>query len=283
MTDAADADHSSPGGVVEHYLAEQCSVITAADAPLREGAGSVHDTRVAIRRLRSTLRVFAAVFEPIPAARLERELSWYAGELGAVRDREVLALRLEDAVAALPAGLVLGPVSAQIGEHLHDELTYHRAALVRTMSGDRYRALLSDVSGWRRQAPYTSLVDERDGLLSLSSKAAAKARSRLASAPDAADPATALHRARKAAKRARYSAELVEPLDPDQAGQRIRHFKHVQTELGAYQDSVIAAELLRRLGAGAGTLPGHNGFTYGLLYQREVRAGQIARDTALAL
>ena len=98
-----------------------------------------------------------------------------------------------------------------------------------------------------------------------------------------ATKAEALHRARKAAKRARYSAELVEPLGTKKAGTRIRHFKHIQTALGTYQDSVIAADVLRRLGAGAGTLPGHNGFTYGLLYDLEIRAGEIALEEAADL
>ena len=109
------------------------------------------------------------------------------------------------------------------------------------------------------------------------------AQAKASSAHSARDTATALHRARKAAKRARYSAELVEPLGAKKAAARIRHFKRIQGALGTYQDSVIAADALRRLGAGAGTLEGHNGFTYGLLYDRELRAGEVARDAAAAL
>jgi CHAD domain-containing protein len=126
-------------------------------------------------------------------------------------------------------------------------------------------------------------VDDPKVLVRLAKKAARKARRRLAEADQARDLATALHRARKASKRARYSAELVEPLGTKKAATRIRHFKRIQSVLGTYQDSVLAADLLRRLGAGAGSLPGHNGFTYGVLYDREIVAGERAREEIASL
>ena len=42
------------------YLAEQCTVIVDAEPALRDGENVVHVTRVAVRRLRSTLRVFGS-------------------------------------------------------------------------------------------------------------------------------------------------------------------------------------------------------------------------------
>ena len=88
-----------------------------------------------------------------------------------------------------------------------------------------------------------------------------------------------LHRARKAAKRARYATELVRAgvgstkLTSTKAQ---KHDKKIQDILGAHQDAMVAADLLRRLGAGTAELPGENGFTYGLLYHREL---DIAADS----
>ena len=80
----------------------------------------------------------------------------------------------------------------------------------------------------------------------------------------------ALHRERKAFKRARYAAELATPLlGKKQAKKTIRRYKHVQEVLGEQQDSLVAAEFLRRLGAAAATRPAENGFTYGLLFANE--------------
>src|SRR4029450_10496583 len=82
------------GELVSSYLATQCIVLASNDVGLRTGAPVVHQTRVAARRLRSTLRTFGDVVVPARAAELNNELVWYADLLGQVRDREVMSARL---------------------------------------------------------------------------------------------------------------------------------------------------------------------------------------------
>ena len=110
--------NGSLGALVMAYLTTQCEVIISNDVALRTAERPVHKTRVAVRRLRSTLRIFADVFDAEQAAVLDAELTWYAGLLGAVRDCDVLAARLADHIAALPAEYVLGPVAARVQETL---------------------------------------------------------------------------------------------------------------------------------------------------------------------
>jgi CHAD domain-containing protein len=50
--------------------------------------------------------------------------------------------------------------------------------------------------------------------------------------------------------------------------------KKLQTKLGHRQDAVMAVAFLRRLGAVAGTTPGENGFTYGILLARIARRAE---------
>ena len=69
----------------------------------------MHETRVAARRLRSTLRVFGEVVHAASVEELNNELAWYADLLGEVRDREVLRDRLTMLVAGLPPEQVRGP------------------------------------------------------------------------------------------------------------------------------------------------------------------------------
>jgi CHAD domain-containing protein len=64
----------------------------------------VHQTRLAARRLRSTLRVFGDVVDADPAEELNNELAWYAELLGQVRDREVLGSELINRIFDLPPG-----------------------------------------------------------------------------------------------------------------------------------------------------------------------------------
>jgi CHAD domain-containing protein len=54
-----------------------------------------------------------------------------------------------------------------------------------------------------------------------------------------------VHRARIRAKRARYAAELVEPLAGKRVSRFIRATKHFQDVVGAHQDAVVAAERIR--------------------------------------
>lgn len=264
------------------YLDDQAQAIVAGDVYLRRGLDPIHSTRVAIRRYRSTLRVFGSLFEDEPAAVLEAELAWYANILGNVRDRQVQRARFVDAVRELPSELVLGPVASRIENDLLAEQIRYRAAAMVELDGERYRALLSTLAEWSRRPPIDGEVTDRT-LVKLARKAGKKAVDRTKLAARGTDE-EALHRARKAAKRARYAAELVAPLvEKKESKANIKRYKTIQEVLGEHQDAVIAAEILRGLGARAGSTPGENGFTFGLLFERERRAAQVARDEASRL
>lgn len=93
------------------------------------------------------------------------------------------------------------------------------------------------------------------------------------------------HRARKAAKRARYATELTSAHGhPRTANKSIKAYKRVQDVLGEHQDSAVAAQFLHRMGtAAAHDAHDGNGFTYGLLYQRELNLAQKMRERARSL
>lgn len=265
-------------GLIVRYLGAQLGEIGSGDIAFRRGVDPVHKTRVAVRRFRSTLRVFGAAWLDLAdARRLDAELSWYQNVLGDVRDREVLRARFADLVDGLPVELVLGPVSAMIEEKLGREQAVARQALSTAMDSDRYLQLLRSVEEWATNPPIRADVD-RDDVLRMARKAQRTARKRLKKAL-AADSAELLHRARKAAKRARYATELVAPALGKPASKQVAAYKHAQDTLGEHQDSVIAAAVLRRLGAAA-TGPDQNGFTFGLLYEQEQAAATRARHNA---
>ena len=77
---------------LDRYVAAQVDEIVRGDIELRCGHDPIHDTRVAIRRLRSTIRVFdelVDVFAEDDVADVEADLKWFAGVLGDVRDCQV--------------------------------------------------------------------------------------------------------------------------------------------------------------------------------------------------
>ena len=128
----------------------------------------------------------------------------------------------------------------------------------------------------RRQPPTGKALNKR------ARRAERKADRRLAAAVRTGDDAL-LHRARKAAKRARYAAELLAPVDNSTAKRTVKQYKRIQRVLGEHQDGVVASDTLRRLALTAGTTAGENGFTYGLLYAREQRTAEAARHRAREL
>ena len=99
---------ATAGDVIRSYLTEQDDALIEGDLTLRRGLGGIHPTRVATRRLRSTLRIFAAYFDPDRAEAFDTDLAWYAALLGEVRDREVQRTRFGTMIADLPPEQVLG-------------------------------------------------------------------------------------------------------------------------------------------------------------------------------
>ena len=81
----------------------------------------VHQARVATRRLRSDLRTFAPLLDREWLDGLRAELKWLGGELGPVRDAEVLRDRLVESARSLleidqeSALAVVAPLAAEVG------------------------------------------------------------------------------------------------------------------------------------------------------------------------
>ena len=100
-------------------------------------------------------------FDAEQAAVLDAELTWYAGLLGAVRDCDVLAARLADHIAALPAEYVLGPVAARVQETLGLDRRAAVKALDQGMSTERYQQLLDTLRQWRTAPPLTKTRDRQ--------------------------------------------------------------------------------------------------------------------------
>jgi CHAD domain-containing protein len=275
------------GRAVLDYLAAQHAALLAGDLGLRTGTGDdvVHATRVAARRMRSTLRVYGALFDADRVAAFDRELNWYAHVLGGARDAEVQRARFAAAIDALPPEVVLGPVAARIDEHLLGGQVDAQRELTDTLPDRRYLALLRESAGWLSGPPLSAGARKRPGTLRKPARQAAKkAVRRLAAGLERGDDEL-LHKARKAGKRARYAGELLglAGVDDTLASEgAVAGWKELQDVLGEHQDSVLASELLRRLGAATADRPDENGFTYGVLYQREQDAAAASRTAAAA-
>lgn len=287
-TDPAPGPHTPTGKaptarrMLGAYLDAQIEAIGAGDVWLRRGLDPIHPTRVGIRRLRSTLRVWQDLFEPAQRTWLDSELSWYSGLLGHVRDRQVQRARLAAALETLPPEVVMGPVASRLDTDLLADERRHLDEVLRALDSDRYRMLLAALARWRTQPP---LTDHGDGARVIEKAVRTAERTALSRVRAAADEDEAApSRARKAAERARYAVELAAPLlGRTRAKRKIARYTNIQQVLGEHRDSAVATDLLREFGARAGTTPGENGFTFGLLYGLELQAAERARRHAADL
>jgi CHAD domain-containing protein len=276
---------SSSAAVLLAYLREQTGVMKAYD-PLvrRDEPDSVHQMRIASRRLRSTLQSFGAIL-PSPATRqLRDELRWLGGVLGESRDTEVLAERLEALVQQTPGELVMGPVAARIQAHFAPQRAAARQGVLEALDSERYVLLLDELERLVNDPPLTAAAGQPAGdeLPKAVARAYRRVRRRMRRARQASpggDLDVALHEARKAAKRARYAAEVLRPVAGKQARRFGRQMKDLQSVLGEHQDAVITRQCLRDLAVRA-ALAGENAFAYGVMYEAEATRARQLRDQA---
>jgi CHAD domain-containing protein len=270
---------SSAGAVVTAYLRTQARRLRAADTAVRlDEPTGVHDFRVAVRRLRSCLRVFGQVVSADRTRSLAAELKWLSDVLGDARDAEVIGHDLAQAIGATPAELVLGPVGAQVQRHLARRAAEAASTTREVLAGRRYLDLLAALDGLLADPPYLDLAHQRaaTALLPLAHKAYRKTRRAVDAATRVGQGAprdAALHKVRRSVKRLRYAAEVVEPVVGGPAGRYRRRCKKVQGTLGQHHDLVVLRTVLRELG-GQAHLDGGNGFTFGLLHGRADEAAQ---------
>lgn len=262
------------GDHVLAFLRQQAAALIALDPAVRRDLpDSVHQMRVAIRRLRSALRSYGAVLDRTATGPVADELQWLGGELGVDRDTEVLAERLGSRVAAVPDTLLLGPVRARLRIWSTSSRAGSRDATLAVLDGERYAALLDALDALLAEPPLRpSARADAAGVLA---KAVLKDYRRLAkrtehalTLPAGHERDLALHGARKAAKRARYTAEAARPALGKPAARFAKRMKAVQQVLGEHQDAVVARGLLRDLAIQAHAA-GESAFTWGLLYGGE--------------
>jgi CHAD domain-containing protein len=271
---------SSPAReVVLAYLREQTKALESLDPMVRrDEPDSVHQMRVAIRRLRGTLRAFSQVIPRSGTERLSGELQWLGTLLGAARDSEVLSGHLRRHLRETPAEQVIGPVQARVQGHFASAGAATRAELLAALDSERYFALLDELDRLTADPPAGSAAGRpaKEVLPAAVGRAYRRARRRMRRArhaPPGQSRETALHEARKAARRARYAGEAAAPVFGKNARRFSKRMKQVQSVLGDHQDAVIARQAARELGIAA-HLAGENAFSYGLLFERETHEGE---------
>jgi inorganic triphosphatase YgiF len=231
-----------------HLQANEHGTLTGRDPEF------LHQMRVALRRMRSVLRVFApmlpaAVFTPIIA-----DLRWLAGALGPARDWDVFVSE------------TLAPVQRELAGHpgfgeLERRCSRARGAALqrarRAIRSRRYRELLLDLTGVLVADTWLAQMNDKQRGVSAApaSRFAAdvlaqrylrvRRRGRKLESLSAAQ----LHRLRIAVKKLRYAADAFAGLFASGAARKlVKRLGRVQDILGRINDAATADRLLEACG-----------------------------------
>jgi CHAD domain-containing protein len=284
-----DHPEASIGDLLQRHLERQAARLRLEEARVRQdSADAVHKMRIAVRRLRSALATYRPVLRTGSTESLREELRWLGGELSPARDAEVLTERLEVLVGEQPTELVMGPVISRIRLEMSVRQRAGRQRAATALDSERYAKLLAALDAFVAAPPFEEAAGRtaREELPGLLERDLRRVRRRARAAAVAGDPGqrdVALHATRKAAKRLRYAAESGIPVLGRRAKKLGTRARRIQEILGEHQDTVVARQSLRELGAKA-YLEHENGFTFGRLHAlEEARAEQLVKRYPEAL
>ena len=248
-----------------------------------EDIEDLHQMRVAVRRMRATLKAARPLLDATWADDLRAELGWLGGALGPVRDLDVLLLRLHREIASLPDRRAESAGGVLL-DALERERTTARAAMLEALTAPRYFALLERLADTVRAPLPTPRPATRANPRSSTScgprRASSAARSsgrattrptrcctRCASAASGCGTRASSSRRRCAApRRARPVKRLLSATTA------------LQEVLGDHQDACVAEQRIRGLLAGLDATP-ETVFVAGRLVEREIhRAAEKRRE-----
>jgi len=269
---------------VRHIIARQLHWLRVHDPKVRadqDAAEALHDMRVATRRLRAALRIFAAGIPARLQTRASQELRWLGELLGGVRDLDVQLAKLDGFSAAAPAGF--RPTLGALQTHLAGERAGHRATMLAGLASPRYFRLLLQLERFahsrapRRPGDAAAL----EPIAMAGHRAIKKAFRRLIkrgkkiqAMPHPED----LHALRMRAKRLRYLLEFLQELTGKPGRLLVKRLTELQDLLGSYHDSVVAADFVRTYVEGAGAqLPPASMVSFGALVASELRRAEQRR------
>jgi CHAD domain-containing protein len=276
MATVAERKHTyeADDEVSAYALAQRDALLAAQPAARAGDVDAVHDMRVAVRRLRSTLRTFRGAWGRAAVTPVRAELHWLGGRLGAVRDPQVMAGRLDQAFRAEPPEMVLGPVVARTQQRFAADVAAGLAALGKAFDSRRYRRLLASLDTLLGNGPRRAV---KPGWLHRRIGKDLRRADRMLDTALETGRDTDLHEARKAYKRARYAVEVRRPSVGAPARRLVKRLKELQDLLGDHQDATVTRGVLRRHALRA-YQDRENAFTYGVVYGRQVAAGERVRE-----
>lgn len=226
---------------------------------------ALHQMRVGMRRLRSTMTGFSPALD-LPKSAQERKIGKVARQLGTLRDLDVLREALEKKYQPLPQKEQKQLDTAL--KHLDKQRSKALALVKETLQGDRYSSLKQSLKKWLKQPQFHAMASMPiqevlpDLLLPQVSKLLLHpgwlvgtevkageieiARSLLPEIvkQQLAEQGELLHSLRKETKRVRYQMEVFKNFYGTTYEAYLTDMKSIQEVLGQIHDSVVLSEFI---------------------------------------
>ncbi|HXW83456.1 MAG TPA: CHAD domain-containing protein [Candidatus Binataceae bacterium] len=208
---------------------------------------SLHQLRVATRRLRASIDLFGSVLNGNQVRLWKRDLPWVAQAAGQVRERDIIATLIRVRAAKIDPKLAesLGAAYQKLSVERSDRL--HNFATV--LQSERYQQMINRLAHpvLRKGAEEQKLARSAADILRPIASGAARAGEHLAA--DA--PPGAVHRARVRVKRLRYGLELLAEFGGKRKRKALALLEELQDQLGEFNDVIVTGGWLIEYGASA--------------------------------
>jgi CHAD domain-containing protein len=204
-------------------------------------ADDVHQARVATRRLRSDLKTFRVLLDPVWVDHTRGELKWLGALLGRVRDVDVLTGSVSPEDDGTPGRI-------ELCRRIAAERRMAVEELAESLGSRRYLTVLDRLEAAALSPPFFGRVAASENasevLASLLHRPWRVLHRRVREAGKRPTDAE-LHRIRIGAKQLRYACEVATPVLGWPAQRTARAAERLQTVLGSHHDAVGAEQWLR--------------------------------------
>jgi len=239
----------------------------------------LHQMRVATRRLRAIVQLFASALHGSRVHIYKRDLPWVGQAAGAVRECDVIEALIRE------CGSGLDPALAGALKPLCDSLAADRTAahsrFVAELHTKRYTRMCGRLANplLRRALPTTDAGQSAPAMIAPIASSARKAGQHISQ--DA--PPELFHRLRVRVKRLRYGLEMLSAMGGKRSRKALQRLEQMQELLGLHQDAVVTMAWLRgyagtTVGAPPETLMAAGAMLEALIVRRKKLAARACRQ-----
>jgi CHAD domain-containing protein len=232
----------SPGeyviaGIRKAFAAGMEALAINREKALKGSAESIHDLRVASRRLRAAIELFSDYLYVRQKAACTEDIKWISAQAGTVRECDINVELIKDRASRINPGL--SDAIAPMIETLEARRVEEVARLHEALASKRFTALIKRLS---KPMIKRAAANQQIGLVvGRILKPIVKDVLRRGDKIDHDGAPAKFHKLRIRIKRLRYALEMLTPMGAKHHKKTLQRLEDLQDLLGNYNDTVVAS------------------------------------------